>query len=563
MKMKQNLKFFAILLMVALFVNMLPMTSLSAYAESEASIRIVNRPYQLYTGDTYTFHAVTDNGEVKDQLWHSSDKSVATIDASTGMLIAKQAGKTKIVVKDKSTGKKAWVTIRIKDAKKTEEAFVNATYLSGLELDSITGDSYTTKEDAYIDTTRFVLYLEQGVTIPTNLVQSINYIMNLIESKTQLSFNSYKQNETSNTMQYLINSTSPAATKVKEILTKENKLFFYFSPTQGGYSYSNHGCVINTSTSTIKKDEISNDLIDMICYLLVDRSGIPLRSCLTNAFSTYYKEVITKEDPLFVPATGYASLEKYIEKVDPETVETLFLKNNVGDSRYKLGYRFMTYLIETYGDHVFSQFRRSINQSHNLDLSVQEELDYLKLNFSETIFTDFCEWYHASLQRFGDEDLSVYGDWYIDQNNFLLKYLGNDTVVSVPETVFDIQPCAFSHNETIVNVVIPSTTKAVSGGAFYGCTNLKEIRLPEGITTIFVNTFEECSSLQAVVLPSTLTKILSRAFYHCPSLTSIVIPESVTQISDDAFDDFITIYGVKGSTAESFAKQHNYTFIEL
>jgi hypothetical protein len=65
-------------------------------------------------------------------------------------------------------------------------------------------------------------------------------------------------------------------------------------------------------------------------------------------------------------------------------------------------------------------------------------------------------------------------------------------------------------------------------------------------------------------LPSSLTRIDSQAFaggvFSC-----VIIPEGVTSIAPDAFGDRqgLTIFGKSGSYAETYAQDHNYTFIAV
>ena len=74
--------------------------------------------------------------------------------------------------------------------------------------------------------------------------------------------------------------------------------------------------------------------------------------------------------------------------------------------------------------------------------------------------------------------------------------------------------------------------------------------------------------LPEVKFPSTLKTIEDSAFWKCESLSKVTIPKSVKSIGSDVFpisdDHPMTIYGEKGSFAQSFAAENkNFKFIEI
>ena len=98
-----------------------------------------------------------------------------------------------------------------------------------------------------------------------------------------------------------------------------------------------------------------------------------------------------------------------------------------------------------------------------------------------------------------------------------------------------------------------------------GVQILSEIKIPSKVTILSSDLFTNCINLKTVSLPDGLTTINSGAFNQCTSLKSITIPESVTNIDALAFtncDNLTTIYGTKGSAAETFAKENNLKFVE-
>ena len=117
------------------------------------------------------------------------------------------------------------------------------------------------------------------------------------------------------------------------------------------------------------------------------------------------------------------------------------------------------------------------------------------------------------------------------------------------------------------SVTIPVSVTSIRELAFAGCENLNNVTIPDSVTSIGAGAFEYCDSLTSVIISEGITSIGDTAFYGCFSLTSVAIPKSVITIGRDAFDgcaedssEEFTIYGYKGSYAETYAKENGFNF---
>ena len=169
--------------------------------------------------------------------------------------------------------------------------------------------------------------------------------------------------------------------------------------------------------------------------------------------------------------------------------------------------------------------------------------------------------------------------------------------VTIPSSVTSIGMDAFYGCKSLESITIPSNVKSMGINAFYSCTSLKSVTIQDGITTIEGCAFHSCTSLKNVTIPNSVTSIGNDAFFNCTSLESITIPNSVTSIINYAFcgcknlksvtipssvtsigekafgyypnkdnTDYIkvkgfTIYGVKGTAAEKYAKDNGFKFV--
>ncbi|MBQ7530929.1 MAG: leucine-rich repeat domain-containing protein [Paludibacteraceae bacterium] len=107
--------------------------------------------------------------------------------------------------------------------------------------------------------------------------------------------------------------------------------------------------------------------------------------------------------------------------------------------------------------------------------------------------------------------------------------------IELPEGCKYIGSGAFSGNNSLDTVILPSTLTAIHQEAFKGCSKLKLINLPDGLTAISSSTFNGCSGLERVHLSDGITTIGDNAFAGCSALDSIVLPAELTMVGGSAF----------------------------
>ena len=138
------------------------------------------------------------------------------------------------------------------------------------------------------------------------------------------------------------------------------------------------------------------------------------------------------------------------------------------------------------------------------------------------------------------------------------------TEVKVPNSVTSISAGAFYDCDGLASASIPDSVTSVGEKLFYDCDALTVVKLGTGITTIPENTFNHCDALENIVVPRRVTTIGNCAFKDCVKLTEITIPRAVTSISANAFSypAKMTIYGVAGTYAETFANDNSIKFVD-
>ena len=134
--------------------------------------------------------------------------------------------------------------------------------------------------------------------------------------------------------------------------------------------------------------------------------------------------------------------------------------------------------------------------------------------------------------------------------------------VSIADSVTSIGERAFFNCRALSAVSIPESVTSLGVGAFQTCTGLTSVRLLGGITGIPESAFRQCHSLVSVTVPEGVTGIENRAFQECLSLSAVILPESVTEMGEDLFysSNNVTVYGAKGSYAETYANENSIPF---
>lgn len=166
----------------------------------------------------------------------------------------------------------------------------------------------------------------------------------------------------------------------------------------------------------------------------------------------------------------------------------------------------------------------------------QEKIDKLGHSFKDKKCSICGEWEYSSAEYFTFSLLS--------DNTYEIKLANEDNTPAelVIPCEYDGRPVsriasyAFSRNDKISYMVIPSTVTAIGDSAFLSCVNLTAIVIGNGVTTIEGYAFYNCTKLTSVTLPNSLTAIGAHSFRGCTGLTSIVIPNNVTSIGVNAFN---------------------------
>ena len=170
------------------------------------------------------------------------------------------------------------------------------------------------------------------------------------------------------------------------------------------------------------------------------------------------------------------------------------------------------------------------------------------------------------------------GDFiYMDEKKTdLVAYIGNDTVVTIPDQVKTIHENAFFNNKKITNVIFPDSLISIKDFAFYGCDHLSIVVVPNNVDTIGYYAFNGTGTLcyggnakgswgeKRRIRGSFIEEGLVYADEAKTQLVAylgkdadVIIPESVTSIDANTFSGIETVYYGGTATGSPWgAKQH-------
>lgn len=129
---------------------------------------------------------------------------------------------------------------------------------------------------------------------------------------------------------------------------------------------------------------------------------------------------------------------------------------------------------------------------------------------------------------------------YIINDAELIRYIGDETELILPEGIVSIGEDAFAENQSLTTISIPSSVVVIHKRAFYNCVSLEKVELSAGLRSIEDWAFDGCYKINEFIIPDTVTK-LGYACLNNTGIKELYIPASVKELSTSIINDNDTL----------------------
>ena len=118
--------------------------------------------------------------------------------------------------------------------------------------------------------------------------------------------------------------------------------------------------------------------------------------------------------------------------------------------------------------------------------------------------------------------------------------------IDLPNGLLKIEMGGIRSNPNLESIIVPNSVNEIGDQAFFGSKSLKSVILPSGLTKINDETFALCGNLEKVAIPKSVKTIASGKY---------------SRVFQDCYR--VSIWGFKGSSAETYAKKNNIPFVTV
>lgn len=271
-----------------------------------------------------------------------------------------------------------------------------------LVLSGNASDEYVTTKPEYVENDKMILFLAEGVKVYGNTMELLEKLIAIAEKESGLSM----ENETpfaalsGNSTDWLFGQeTFPGVDPDGEKFHVYVVSYDVCTPCALG-----SGVVLNPQDLEIEAGA-GDVMLHETLHCLQMLNGVQMDSVMDEGFATYMTgRICDKDEEMNFNFDATMNYSYYDRKITKENAEEIFCEvkeDNWED--YLYGFRFITYLYETYGEDIFIKILKDASPQDTIayaSLSSKEVVAYIKRNTTDTVFEDFAVWLEQNKSRF-------------------------------------------------------------------------------------------------------------------------------------------------------------------
>lgn len=274
-----------------------------------------------------------------------------------------------------------------------------------IELSGNPEDEYVLTQPEYVETDKFIIFMDTGTKVYGNTVELIETIFELVEKETGLSLDAkadYDFIPTDGPTQKFLSTVFDGVDPNKE------KYHIYVVSPEKSFPSGGYGSItLNPIDLEIAAGD-GDAIVHEYTHSLQVANGPWMNHILDEGFATYITAQITKKDEI-IPFNFDAdsNYSYYTTEITRENAEQLFLEEQEdGWDDYLYGYRFMHFLMENYGEDVYRKLLAEALEMVPKNLNVisrEASAVCLKKLTSQDVFIEFADWMQVNKERFEED----------------------------------------------------------------------------------------------------------------------------------------------------------------
>lgn len=263
-------------------------------------------------------------------------------------------------------------------------------------------DEYVTTKPEYAENENIILFMGEGVKVYGNTLELIEKIIHIAEKESGL----YMENDTEFSKLRGNETDWIYGQGVFPGVDVNNDKFHIYVADPGLCSPSayGHGAVINPQDLEIAEGN-GDTILHEVLHCLQMHNGVQMDRFMDEGYATYMTgRICDKDEEMNFNFNATGNYSYYNKEITKENAEEIFVSEVEDEWEYYLyGFRFITYLFETYGDDVFINIMKDATpEGPQPDpyLTSRESVEYIKRNTADTVFEDFAVWLEKNEARF-------------------------------------------------------------------------------------------------------------------------------------------------------------------